>query len=121
MPQRAILYTLDLIRTTFRFTCFHSDLQIIDKYIYLGLVLNEFLDFSKTAKLVAQSASRALDLLSAECISDGGMPFDVFTKLYDSMVWPVIAYGAAVWGDKTYPCTNAVHKRAIRFFLGVGK
>ena len=52
-------------RTTFVFTCCHSDLQIIDKYKYLGLVLNEFSDFSITAKLVAQSASRALDLLSA--------------------------------------------------------
>ena len=48
------------------------------------------------------------------------MSYDVFTKLYDSMVWPVIAYGAAVWGDKTYSCTNAVQNRAMRFFLGVG-
>ena len=49
-------------RTTFGFTCGQWDLQIIDKYKYLGLVLNEFLDFSITAKLVAQSASRALGL-----------------------------------------------------------
>ena len=34
------------------------------------------------------------------------------------MVWPVKAYGAAVWDDKTYSCTNAVQNRAIRFFLG---
>ena len=108
-------------RTTFRFTCGQCDLQIIDKYKYLGLVLNEFLDFSMTAKLVAQSASRALGLLIAKCKSAGGMPYDVFTKLYDSMVWPVIAYGAAVWGDKTYSCINAVQNRAMRFFLGVGK
>ena len=44
------------------------------------------------------------------------MPYDVFIKLYDNMVWPVIAYGAAVWGDK-----NAVQNRAMIFFLGVGK
>ena len=46
-------------RTTFRFTCCRSDLQIIDKYKYIGLVL----DFSIPAKLVSQSACRALDLL----------------------------------------------------------
>ena len=51
---------------------------------YLGLVLNEFLDF------------RALSLLISKRKSAEGMPFGVFTKLYDSMVWPVIAYGAAV-------------------------
>ena len=56
-------------RTTLRFACGQSDLQIIDKYKYLELVLNlnEFLDFSMTAKLVAQSASRALGLLIAKC------------------------------------------------------
>ena len=37
-------------RATFRFTCGQCDLQIIDKYKYIGLVLNEFLDFSMTAK-----------------------------------------------------------------------
>ena len=54
-------------RTTFRFTCGQCDLQIIDKYKYIGLVSNEFLDFSMTAKLVTQSASRALGLLIAKC------------------------------------------------------
>ena len=49
------------------------------------------------------------------------MPYDVFTKLYDSMIWPVIAYCAAVWGDKTYSCINAVQNRAMNFFLSVGK
>ena len=66
-------------RTTFRFTCGQRDLQIIDKYKYLGLVLNEFLDFSMTAKLVAQSASRAFGLLIAKCKSAGEMPYDGFT------------------------------------------
>ena len=59
-------------RTTFRSTYGLCDLQIIDKYKYLGLVLNEFLDLSMTAKLVAQSASRALGLLIAKCKSAGG-------------------------------------------------
>ena len=95
--------------------------SITDKYKYLGLVLNVFLDFSMTAKLVAQSASRALGLLIAKCKSAGGMPYDVSTKLYESMVLPVIAYGAAVWDDKTNSCINAVKNRAMRFFLGVGK
>ena len=37
------------------------------------------------------------------------------------MVWPVISYGAAIWGTKEYSCINAVQHRACRFFLGVGK
>ena len=108
-------------RTSFKFMCGRQILTVIDKYKYLGVMLNEFVDFSLTAKMVAQSASRALGLLIAKCKSIGGMPYDVFTKLYDSMVWPVISYGAAVWGDRSYACINAVQNRAMRFFLGTGK
>ena len=53
-------------------------------------------------KSIAQSASRALGLLIAKYNSMGGMPYDVFTKWYDSCVWPVISYGAAIWGFKSF-------------------
>ena len=29
------------------------------------------------------------------------MPFEVYSKLYDTLVWPVISYGAAVWGERS--------------------
>jgi hypothetical protein len=37
------------------------------------------------------------------------------------MVWPVISYGASIWGTKSYSCINAVQNRAMRFYLGLGK
>ena len=89
--------------------------------MYLELLLNEFLDFNVTARTVAQSASRALGLLIAKSKALGGMPYKVFTKWYDTMVLPVVSYGAAVWGNKTYSCINAVQNRAMRFYLGIGK
>ena len=54
-------------------------------YKYLGLVLDAYLDYSVTAKFVAQSASRALGLVIAKCKPVGGVPYNVFTKLYDSI------------------------------------
>ena len=74
--------------------------------------MNECIDCSVAAQFVALSASRALGVLIAKCTSVGGMPYDVFAKLYDIMVCPVMSYGAAVWGDKTYFCINAVQNRA---------
>ena len=49
------------------------------------------------------------------------MPYDIYTKLFDSMVWPVIAYGAAVWGTRQFSCIDAVQLKAQRYLLGTGK
>jgi hypothetical protein len=51
-------------------------------------------DYGVTAKVVAQTASRALGLVIDIFKKLGGMPHNVFSKLYDNVVWPVIAYGA---------------------------
>ena len=93
-----------------------NDLITVDKYIYLGITLTEYmyLYFSITAKIVSQAASPKFKTI-------GGMPFDVYSKLYDSVVWPVISYGVAIWGDQTYSCIEAVQNRVMGFFLGVGK
>ena len=85
-------------RSNVKFTCGSSDLATVDKYLSLRITLTEFLDFNITANIVSQSASRARGLLIAKFKAIGGMPFEIYSKLYDSVVWPVIAYGAAIWG-----------------------
>jgi len=64
----------------------------------LGIVLNEFLDFHEIAKNVAMSASRALGLIISKSRAFGGFHYSTFTKLYDSLVWPIISYSAPLWG-----------------------
>ncbi|KAL5006619.1 hypothetical protein ScPMuIL_015425 [Solemya velum] len=73
------------------------------------------------ATCVARSASRALGLVIAKSRTFGDLPYQTFTKLYDSLVWPVIGYGAAIWGTTSHPCIEAVQNRALRFFMGVGR
>ena len=62
-----------------------------------------------------------VDLLIAKYKLAGGLPYNVYTKLYKSVVCPVIEYSAIIWGFKSYSCRNAVQNRAILVFLGVGK
>ena len=90
-------------------------------YKYLGLMLNEYLDYDYTAKHVAQAAHRALGLVIAKDKVHGGFGYDIFTKLYDSLVSSIIEYGAAIWGHKSYSCIEAVQRRACRYYLGLGK
>jgi hypothetical protein len=113
--------TSSVLRSSTEFECGDNIIHYANCYAYLGLVLNEFLDHNITAKAVAASANRVLCLVIAKCKVLGGVTYHVFTKLYDSLVSPIIEYGASIWGYKNLFCINTIHNRACQFFLGVGK
>ncbi len=81
------------------FTLGDEGVQIVDRYRYLGLVLTQFMDLNITVRYMAQAAQRALGVLVAKHKSQGGLPFRVFTKLYDSLAQPILDYGDAIWGE----------------------
>jgi hypothetical protein len=113
--------TPSIPQSSFSFTCGSCQIKTVDRYKYLGLIIHQFLDFKITADAVAKSASRALGLLIAKAKAFGGVSHSCFTKLYDSMVGSIIGYGAGIWGQREYSSINAVHNRACRYFLGVGR
>ena len=80
--------TPSVVRTDYMyiFTCGESQIEIVDTYRYLRILLNDTLDYDITAKYIAQSATRALGLLISKLSAAGSMPFDVFTKLYDTIM-----------------------------------
>ena len=43
----------------------------------------------------------------------GGIPFNSYSKLYDSMVWSTLSYGAGIWGIYDSAAVNAVHRRGL--------
>ena len=66
-------------------------------------------------------ASRALRLIIAKCKLIDDVPYNAFSKLYETVVWPVTNYSTPVLGFRSYSCIDTVHNRAMRFYLGVGK
>ena len=108
-------------RSNFVFKVNDDSLGYVSQYKYLGLVLTEHLDYAVTAKIVAQSANRALGLLIAKSKAFSGLQYEPYTKLYDAIVVPIISYGAAIWATQSYACINAVQHRAARYFLNVGR
>ena len=108
-------------KSEFNFKCGVNLLQTVEKYRYLGLIFTEFLDITIMSKAVALSATRALGLIIAKCKAHGGVPYKVFSQLYDSLVQPIMDYGASVWGVQEFSHIKSVQLRAGCFFLGVGR
>ena len=101
------------------FTVGNVNLEYVNQYKYLGLMISEHLDMKVTADHVAKAASRALGLLIAKSKAMGGIPYNCFKKLYESIVLSVIHYGSAVWGQNQFTSINAIHNRACRHFSWV--
>lgn len=65
----------------------------------LGLWFNEHLDMKFDGNELAKSTSRALfSALYTKYLNVGGMDYDVFCKVYESLVEPVLLYDAGSWG-----------------------
>ena len=112
---------LSIPRSDFDFECGTHNLEYIDSYKYLGLWFDEFLTLEKAVTELSKSASRALGALFGKFIATGGMTWNVYHKLYTTMVEPVLFYGSAVWGYKSHRVINNVQNKAAKYFLAVGK
>ena len=110
-----------VIRSRYSFKCGDINVEYDTKYRYLGLRINDNLDFRYTVKEIAKSASRALSALYTKHLSCGGFSYEVYTKLYRSMVEPVLYYGASICGQSEWKEINTVQNKACRYFLGSAK
>ena len=104
-----------------QFSCGNLDIEVTDKYKYLGLWFQEHLDMKYATTELSKSASRALSVLYTKFKNAGGMSYEVYCKLYSSLVEPVLFYCSSIWGLTDYGRINTVQNKACRYFLGVGK
>lgn len=93
------------------------------KYIsqYLGLLLNEHLDWSVCLEGIVSKANRALALLNHRMRVTGGFHFRTYTLLFNQLVQPIVMSNACIWGHKDSLKVMGIQHRALRYFLGVGK
>ena len=96
-------------------------LEIVPMYRYLGLDLYDTVDFSETVSGLSKSASRALGVITSKYSTHDGLDYKTYTKLFDSMVCPIMDYGCEIWGARKRDCMDVIQHRAMRTFLGVGK
>ena len=82
---------------------------------------NKHLDLKFAINELAKSASRALSALYTKFLCVGGMDYNVFCKLYESLVEPVLFYGSGLWGFSEHKKINTIQNKACRYFLGLGK
>ena len=101
--------------STFNFKLGDNNIGLLNSYKYLGLELNENLDYSDSAQILSDAGSCALGALTFKNIKTQGLHFDTYTQLYNSTVTPVVDYAAAVWASKTYAFLKMSNINFLRY------
>ena len=98
-----------------------SDIDRCSFYKYLGVYIDENLNFKKHDEMISKAAFRALGALIFKFKTMGNMGFDTFTKLFESNVVPILDYGSEIVGYASMPKCEQVQFRAMKSFLGTSR
>ena len=93
-------------------------LDVVDNFCYLGLKINYTGNVEFTTKALSDQALRAANGLLALFKR---LSFDIKTKLslFDSLVPPILLYGAEVWGIYNISNIDKIHIKYCKAILGV--
>ena len=106
-----------LTNHTFKFG--EKDMNIVNHYKYLGVMLDEHLTYDMCANMLSDSAGRALGGIISKYKELKDIGFHTFTKMHNTAVVGVNDYASEIWGYKDFAKTNQIQNRALRYFLGV--
>ena len=104
------------VLTDFEFKLGDSILEVCHKYKYLGVILNEFLDFTETANVLSEYAGRAFSMLVSNLYKQVDITLSTYSNMYKSKLFPSMGYCSSVWGFNVYSKPDTIHNRIIKFF-----
>ena len=96
-----------------------EQIECVNVYKYLGLLISCSLKWNKATEQLAQQANKALlkiYQLEKRC---GGIPYTVYFNLFDKLVSPILCYGSEVWGFQTRDNVEVVHRKFCKRLLAV--
>jgi hypothetical protein len=99
--------------TDYEFFLGNQKLNIVDQYKYLGVVLNENLNYNITARVLSDAANRGLGSLINKYKHINGLGFNTYTKLFNCGVAPILDYCSEIWGFKYFKETDNIQNKAI--------
>ena len=95
-------------------------LQVVNSYKYLGVILSTRLSFTSTFEDLAAKAKKGVVAILRTLWSIGDHTPQIFFKLFDSQIQPILTYGAEIWGlSENQETIERIHLFAIKRFLGV--
>ena len=98
-----------------------AKIEYTNYYKYLGVYINEFLEFDYHCTTLSEAGTRALGSVISKLRNNEYVMYDTYTKCVECSIYPVVDYGTEIWGYVKDATTDHVQLKAIQAFLGVHK
>ncbi len=85
-------------------------ITVVNEYKYLGILFTHTLNLNKSIINLATRGKRALLQLLSVIPKLGVVSPNIFFKLFDSQVQPILLYGSEIWGYKEFYAIEKVFK-----------
>ena len=95
-------------------------IEVVNCYKYLGLHFTTKLSLTQTVnELATKAKARTAQVL--KCLWRlGSVHSEVFFKIYDAQILPVLMYGSEIWGYQRFDAIEKAHLFACKRLLNVG-
>lgn len=96
-----------------------NDIEIVQKFTYLGITLTTGGSFNETHKALSGKGLKAIFKLNQYLYNFTDMSPKHILSLFDKLVRPILCYGAEVWGFTKFSQQERVHLQFCKKLLGV--
>lgn len=94
-------------------------MEVVNAYIYLGIEFTTRMSFTNSTNTLISKAKQVCYELQKSLNIINCYDIQIFFKLFDTKVQPIISYASEVWGMHDLPNVEQVHSIALKRFLNV--
>jgi len=103
-----------------RFVYEEKKLEIVKEFKYLGVIFKNNGRFTSAVKHIKAQGNKAMRYVLWKTKSTD-MPIDIKLKLYDTLVRPILLYGAEIWGFENSAILEKVELQYFKLLLNLRK
>ena len=88
-------------------------IDFVNSYKYLGIEFQRNGKFNTAIKSRLEKAKNATFVIKQACATESTTSIEVYKKLYETKIFPILMYGSAIWGSPTNNRIRISHEKPI--------
>ena len=117
---KVIIFSKGKSKVSTKFYFENKELEIEDRYKYLGIILSRNGSFVEAKKHIAEQGNKALFSLLRKS-RQLQLPYDIQIELFEKTIKPILLYGCEIWGYGNLDVIERVQLKYFKYIFNMKK